>query len=215
MVKKPWWIHVQKSNEMKPMGMTPPVSPSVAENFLPYAVDLLSPTNDDHVLDCALLFERSVVEGRVVLLTSDPALKIKAMAELSLVLGAGAVAEAVGSVAGLVEVVVDLVEAVDSVVDLAGAVDSVVDLAGAAAAGDLEGAAGAIDWIARTSWMRAASTPDSTEPGREVCAARRRAEWTPGASVAWIGTSAGATSELPVIVASAGFDIPDATKQQS
>ncbi|XP_024526568.1 FHA domain-containing protein PS1 [Selaginella moellendorffii] len=81
MVKKPWWIHVQKSNEMKPMGMTPPVSPSVAKNFLPYAVDLLSPTNDDHVLDCALLFERSVVDGRVVLLTSDTALKIKAMAE--------------------------------------------------------------------------------------------------------------------------------------
>ncbi len=43
----------------------------------------MSPTNDDHILECALLFDRTLVDGgRVALLTRDTALKIKAMAEV-------------------------------------------------------------------------------------------------------------------------------------
>ncbi|KAJ7145219.1 hypothetical protein O6H91_22G010000 [Diphasiastrum complanatum] len=84
MVKLPSWIHVQSSSETRPVGITPPVSPALSlQNFSQYgsAIDLLSPTNDDHILDCALLFANSVSDGQVVLLTKDTALKIKAMAE--------------------------------------------------------------------------------------------------------------------------------------
>lgn len=42
----------------------------------------MSPTNDDHILECTLLFDRTVPDGRVALLTRDTALKIKGMAEV-------------------------------------------------------------------------------------------------------------------------------------
>ncbi|CAM6012316.1 unnamed protein product [Sphagnum balticum] len=84
MVKMPFWIHVQSSSETLPVQITPPpLSPSLNRVFL-YGGDggPMSPTNDDHILECALLFDRTLVDGgRVALLTRDTALKIKAMAE--------------------------------------------------------------------------------------------------------------------------------------
>ncbi|GLJ32807.1 hypothetical protein SUGI_0660640 [Cryptomeria japonica] len=41
----------------------------------------MSPTAEDHILECALLYERLPNGGRVVLLSNDVAIKIKAMAE--------------------------------------------------------------------------------------------------------------------------------------
>lgn len=94
MVKIGWWIHVQKSTESLPVGVTPPASPhsrlsdgsndaasSVAFSSYGNFVDVLSPTAEDHILECALRFKKLATDGNVVLLTNDVALKIKAMAE--------------------------------------------------------------------------------------------------------------------------------------
>lgn len=94
MVKIGWWIHVQKSTESLPVGVTPPASPhsrqsdgsndassSVAFSSYGNFMDVLSPTAEDHILECALLFKKIAMDGNVVLLTNDVALKIKAMAE--------------------------------------------------------------------------------------------------------------------------------------
>lgn len=69
MGKKPFWMHVQRSTEISPVRRT-------------QKRGFTSPTNDDQILECALLFDREVMDGRVVLLTRDTALKIKAMAEV-------------------------------------------------------------------------------------------------------------------------------------
>ncbi|KAL2650610.1 hypothetical protein R1flu_018738 [Riccia fluitans] len=79
MIKLPNWIRVQKSNETLPVGATPPPSPS--KSAFPHRGDLMSPTNDDHILECAMLFDMTTHYGKVALLTRDTALRIKAMSE--------------------------------------------------------------------------------------------------------------------------------------
>ena len=69
MEKKPFWMHVQRSTEVLPVRRTQDRG-------------FMALTNDDQILECALLFESEVMDGRVVLLTRDTALKIKAMAEV-------------------------------------------------------------------------------------------------------------------------------------
>ncbi|BFG41084.1 hypothetical protein CerSpe_273580 [Prunus speciosa] len=98
MVKTNWWIHVQSSMEDgRLIAPTPPVSPqslssdksfgfpSGATSSLPFSrwslMDLASPTAEDHILDCALLHRKMKNDGRLVLLSNDVTLKIKAMAE--------------------------------------------------------------------------------------------------------------------------------------
>eukprot|EP00249_Psilotum_nudum_P008045 c21006_g1_i2 orf=58-2034(+) len=84
MVRVPSWIHVQNSSECFPVRVTPPSSPHHScPGFSPFGSigDLMSPTNDDHVLECALLFSKTVLDGKIALLTNHTALKIKAMAE--------------------------------------------------------------------------------------------------------------------------------------
>lgn len=82
MERIPLWMHVQTSTETPPVRRTLPSSPSRFRSIpVPSNQRLMSPTNDDHILDCALLFVCSATDGRVVLLTKDTALKIKAMAE--------------------------------------------------------------------------------------------------------------------------------------
>lgn len=81
MVKLPTWIHVQSNWETRPVKATPPGSPTSGA-FSQYP-DLMSPTNEDHVLECALIFAAlKVHHGKVALLTRDVALQIKAMAEV-------------------------------------------------------------------------------------------------------------------------------------
>ena len=47
-------------------------------------MEIVSPTAEDHILDCALLFKRINDDGQLVLLTESVTLKIKAMAEVNL-----------------------------------------------------------------------------------------------------------------------------------
>ncbi|XP_021849410.1 FHA domain-containing protein PS1 [Spinacia oleracea] len=90
MVKTQWWIHVQNSTEeVQSVAATPPASPyssqvscgTTAGSFPFSALELLSPSTEDHVLDYALSFRRNKNEGQLVLLSDDITLKIKAMAE--------------------------------------------------------------------------------------------------------------------------------------
>lgn len=82
MIKLPSWIHVQSSSENLPAAATPPVSPLSASSIYSGNFDnMISPTNGDHVLNCAILFNNTVFSGQVALITNDLALKIKAMAE--------------------------------------------------------------------------------------------------------------------------------------
>ncbi|XP_057849519.2 FHA domain-containing protein PS1 isoform X2 [Cryptomeria japonica] len=94
MINKGWWVHVQNSAECFSFGVTPPASPhsnlsggsndasaSVAFSSYGSFADVLSPTAEDHILECALLYKRLANGGRVVLLSNDVALKVKAMAE--------------------------------------------------------------------------------------------------------------------------------------
>ncbi|XP_044504799.1 FHA domain-containing protein PS1-like isoform X3 [Mangifera indica] len=100
MVKTKWWIHIQNSvEEGRAVALTPPASPkslfsegssgsfpcgtkscgvfSAATSF----TEIVSPTAEDHILDCALLFRKMKNDGQLVLLCNDVTLKIKAMAE--------------------------------------------------------------------------------------------------------------------------------------
>lgn len=92
MVKTQWWIHVQNSTEeVQSVAATPPASPyssqvscgTTAGSFPFSALELLSPSTEDHVLDYALSFRRNKNEGQLVLLSDDITLKIKAMAEVT------------------------------------------------------------------------------------------------------------------------------------
>ncbi|XP_016478195.1 FHA domain-containing protein PS1-like [Nicotiana tabacum] len=91
------WVHVQSCvEEARPMAPTPPATapPSLfsKENSI-FAVgsvlssphcglaEIVSPTAEDHILECALLFKRTNRDGQVVLLSNDLTMKIKAMAE--------------------------------------------------------------------------------------------------------------------------------------
>ncbi|KAL6315495.1 hypothetical protein AAG906_000790 [Vitis piasezkii] len=98
MVKTKWWIHVQSSiEEGRPIAPTPPASPprfsegsggfiSGTTSSVPFSacgslMEIVSPTAEDHILECALFFRRIKNDGQLVLLTNDVTLKIKAMAE--------------------------------------------------------------------------------------------------------------------------------------
>ncbi|PIA47234.1 hypothetical protein AQUCO_01400132v1 [Aquilegia coerulea] len=95
MVETKWWIHVQNTmEESRPIAPTPPASPHFS-SWLSEASsgvfgrspwgsleEIVSPTAEDHILDCALLFKRNKKDhGQLVLLSDDISLKIKAMAE--------------------------------------------------------------------------------------------------------------------------------------
>lgn len=106
MVKMSWWTHVQSSGECFPVSATPPVSPlpqpsqggressgcnatsSFTDNqtsFSSYGsfAEIVSPTVEDHILECALLFKKLKTDGQLVLLTKEVGLRIKAMAEVT------------------------------------------------------------------------------------------------------------------------------------
>ncbi|KAL3830270.1 hypothetical protein ACJIZ3_019072 [Penstemon smallii] len=95
MANAKWWIHVQTSAEES--GLIPPTPPASsphwfgeekgafhfsANPFSPYSLqEIVTPTAEDHILECALFFKRTRNEGQLVLLSDDVTLKIKAMAE--------------------------------------------------------------------------------------------------------------------------------------
>ncbi|KAG6672467.1 hypothetical protein I3842_16G058800 [Carya illinoinensis] len=99
MVRTTWWIHVQSSLEEGSMiAPTPPLSPQCCYSdgsvrfshgiansmlFSSHGIlsEIVSPTTEDHILDCALLNRKTNTNGRLVLLSDDVTLKIKAMAE--------------------------------------------------------------------------------------------------------------------------------------
>ncbi|KAG0464642.1 hypothetical protein HPP92_018806 [Vanilla planifolia] len=92
MMNSCWWIHVQNSSETFPAAPTPPATPrsqlcdGMTENFVGFSacgslMEIVSPTAEDHILDCALLFKRIKFDGELVLLTCSTTLRIKAMAE--------------------------------------------------------------------------------------------------------------------------------------
>lgn len=101
MINAQSWIHVQSSLEdPRPIATTPPATPlfnnahevEKTQKFpissVPFSspcgswLDILSPTTEDHILECALFFRRIKSNGQLVLLSNDVALKIKAMAEV-------------------------------------------------------------------------------------------------------------------------------------
>lgn len=98
MVNANWWIHVQSSVEdvrlIAPTPLAFPLSESSEERkfsigSVPYSpsgslLNMVSPTTEDHVLECALFFRRIRNNGQLVLLSNDVTLKIKAMAEVRL-----------------------------------------------------------------------------------------------------------------------------------
>lgn len=103
MVRTTWWIHVQSSMEEGSMiAPTPPLSPQscysdgrvrfshgIANSTLFSShgswSEIVSPTAEDHILDCALLIRKTNTNGRLVLLSDNVTLKIKAMAEVYLI----------------------------------------------------------------------------------------------------------------------------------
>lgn len=99
MAQTRWWIHVQSSEEGVP-PLTPPVTPqssytegssqslfwrtsSIQSIKQRTFMEALSPTPEDHILDCAFYFRRGLKHGQQLVLISDNVtLKIKAMAEV-------------------------------------------------------------------------------------------------------------------------------------
>ncbi|KAJ8478545.1 hypothetical protein OPV22_022272 [Ensete ventricosum] len=91
MVNTSWWIHVQSSSETLPVVPTPPASPRSpfgdgidSKSFSAHGslTEIVSPTAEDHILDCALLFDKTKNDGQqFILLSNSITLKIKAMAE--------------------------------------------------------------------------------------------------------------------------------------
>ncbi|KDP30292.1 hypothetical protein JCGZ_17162 [Jatropha curcas] len=90
MVKTKWWIHVQSSLEdARPIAPTPPASPASqfskgsSVSFSPHGslFEIVSPTTEDHILECALSYRKMNSDGQLVLLSNEVTLKIKAMAE--------------------------------------------------------------------------------------------------------------------------------------
>lgn len=92
MVKTKGWIHVQSSfEEDRALAPTPPAFPQsscgTAASSMPFSsygslTEIVSPTAEDHILDYALLYRKMKNDGRLVLLSDDVTLKIKAMAEV-------------------------------------------------------------------------------------------------------------------------------------
>lgn len=99
MLNTKWWIHVQSSSEEgRPIAATPTdLFPSLQfieenEGYFPFGsvaspacgglLEIVSPTAEDHILECAILFRRIRNDRQLVLLSNDVPLKIKAMAEV-------------------------------------------------------------------------------------------------------------------------------------
>ncbi|CAH2035330.1 unnamed protein product, partial [Thlaspi arvense] len=89
-VNTKWWIQLQSpSEETKANAPTPPVTPqSNVSAAFPFSVhwnhnapEIDSPTSQDQVLECALLYRNRNIDEKLVLLSNDVTLKIKAMAE--------------------------------------------------------------------------------------------------------------------------------------
>ncbi|KAJ7973949.1 FHA domain-containing protein PS1 [Quillaja saponaria] len=80
MVQTKWWIHVQSSAEDEKLIAPTPKGTSML--FSPHSslMEIFSPTAEDHIVDCAILYEKKNNE-QLVLLSNDVTLKIKAMAE--------------------------------------------------------------------------------------------------------------------------------------
>lgn len=92
------WVHVQSSvEETRPMAPTPPATAppclfSEENGFFPVGsvlssprwglAEIVSPTAEDHILECALVSKRTNRDGQLVLLSNDLTVKIKAMAEV-------------------------------------------------------------------------------------------------------------------------------------
>lgn len=94
-MKTKWWIHIQSSvEEGRPIAPTPPASPqsqfSIGSGRFhcgsPTLTEIVSPTSEDHILDCALLFRKMKNDRCLVLLSNDVTMKIKAMAEVTIYL---------------------------------------------------------------------------------------------------------------------------------
>ncbi|CAG7863829.1 unnamed protein product [Brassica rapa] len=89
-VNSKWWIELQSPlEETKATAPTPPVTPQSNGFAFPfslqwnnYAPEIDSPTSEDEVLECALLYRnRNNIDEKLVLLSNDITLKIKAMLE--------------------------------------------------------------------------------------------------------------------------------------
>ncbi|GAV79798.1 FHA domain-containing protein/PIN_4 domain-containing protein [Cephalotus follicularis] len=85
-IKTSWWIHVQSSvEEGRPITPTPPASFQFSEGSGVFPCgslnEIATPTAEDQILDCAILFRKMKNDGQLVLLSKDITLKIKAMAE--------------------------------------------------------------------------------------------------------------------------------------
>ncbi|CAF2043837.1 unnamed protein product [Brassica napus] len=89
-VNTKWWIQLQSPlEETKATAPTPPVTPQSNGFAFPfslqwnnYALEIDSPTSEDEVLECALLYRNhNNIDEKLVLLSNDITLKIKAMSE--------------------------------------------------------------------------------------------------------------------------------------
>lgn len=92
MVNTKWWIQLQSpSEETKATAPTPPVTPqSNVSAAFPFSLhwnsnapEIDSPTSQDQVLECALLYRNVNSDEKLVLISNDVTLKIKAMAEVN------------------------------------------------------------------------------------------------------------------------------------
>lgn len=84
MVNSEWWIHVQSSaEEGRSIAHTPTAATDWSPRFSSFD-ELVSPTAEDRVLDHALFVNRMKKNNsaKVVLLSNDISLKIKAMADV-------------------------------------------------------------------------------------------------------------------------------------
>lgn len=83
-----WWIQVQSSEEeARLVAPTPPATPQSVfgegnGKFLPTSSMLMSPKPEDHVLDCAMHYRMMKPNARVIIISNDVTMKIKAMAEV-------------------------------------------------------------------------------------------------------------------------------------
>ncbi|CAA7018694.1 unnamed protein product [Microthlaspi erraticum] len=90
-VNTKWWIQLQcSSEETKANAPTPPVTPLSYSSPFPFSLhwnnnnnapEIDSPTSEDQVLECALLYRNRNIDEKLVLLSNDVTLKVKAMAE--------------------------------------------------------------------------------------------------------------------------------------
>lgn len=94
MVKTNWWIHIHNLEEGMSVAPTPPAFPQshhITEgstscgpfSLFTSSTEIASPTAEDHILDAALRYKNTMNGKRLVLLSNDITLKIKAMAEVT------------------------------------------------------------------------------------------------------------------------------------